>query len=252
VVEYNGSLSTDAPVALIAGATDTTRDWRGSRMIVKTELLSKTYKSGNNEVRALINANISIELGESIAIVGASGSGKSTLLHLIGGIDRPSDGVVLIEGDDINSYDDEKLSQFRRRRIGFIFQMYNLLPQLNVYENVVLPLGLDGCIVDKQRVYALLEGLGIADKMKNMPNQLSGGEQQRVAIARALVTQPAIILADEPTGNLDSRTGAEVMNLLLTSALQFGQTVAIVTHEKKVAQLCNRILHIEDGVIREG
>ena len=221
-------------------------------MVVKTENLSKTYRTGETEVRALINAGISVERGEAVAIIGSSGSGKSTLLHLLGGIDRPTEGKVFIEGEDIYAHDDETLALLRRRRIGFVFQMYNLMPQLNVYENVVLPLELDGRIVDRPRVEALLENLGLAGKHKSLPGQLSGGQQQRVAIARALVTQPAILLADEPTGNLDSKTGAEVLNLLRESAQKLGQTMAIITHDEKVAQFCDRVLRIEDGAVREG
>jgi len=208
-------------------------------MIVRTENLSKTYQTGETEVRALINANIAVERGEAVAIVGSSGSGKSTLLHLIGGIDRPTEGKVFIENEDIYAHDDETLALLRRRRIGFVFQMYNLLPQLNVYENVVLPLGLDGRNVDSQRVEALLENLGIGGKRKSLPNQLSGGQQQRVAIARALVMQPAILLADEMTGSLDSRTGMEVLNLLRSSARKMEQTMMIITHDEKVAQFLN-------------
>jgi putative ABC transport system ATP-binding protein len=219
---------------------------------VKTENLSKTYRAGETEVHALVSANIEFERGEAVAIVGSSGSGKSTLLHLLGGIDRPTDGKVFIEGEDIYAHDDETLALLRRRRIGFVFQMYNLMPQLTVYENVVLPLGLDGRIVDKPQVETLLESLGLAGKNKSLPNQLSGGQQQRVAIARALVTQPAILLADEPTGNLDSKTGAEVLNLLRSSASKLGQTMAIITHDEKVAQFCDRILRIEDGRVSEG
>ncbi len=221
-------------------------------MVVKTENLSKTYQIGEMQVHALKGAGIAIKRGEAVAIVGSSGSGKSTLLHLIGGIDRPTDGKVFIEDEDIYSHGDETLALLRRRRIGFVFQMYNLMPQLNVYENIVLPLGLDGRIVNRSRVEALLESLGLADRQKSLPSQLSGGQQQRVAIARALVTQPAILLADEPTGNLDSRTGAEVLNLLRSSAQKLGQTMAIITHDEKVAQFCDRVLRIEDGVVREG
>ena len=221
-------------------------------MIVRTENLSKTYQVGENEVRALVSANISIERGEAVAIVGSSGSGKSTLLHLLGGIDRPTEGRVLIEDEDIYALDDEALALLRRRRIGFVFQMYNLMPQLNVYENVVLPLGLNGRMVDRQHINMLLEGLGLADKHKSLPNQLSGGQQQRVAIARALVTKPAILFADEPTGNLDSKIGAEMLDLLRSSASKLGQTMAIITHDEKVAQICDRILRIEDGVVSEG
>jgi len=218
-------------------------------MIVSTENLSKTYDSGDIEVRALIAASIVIEPGEAVAIVGASGSGKSTLLHLLGGLDRPTEGKVFIEGQDIYSFDDEALSLLRRRRIGFVFQMYNLMPQLNVFENVILPLGLDGRTVDRPYVESLLESIGLGDKHHSLPNQLSGGQQQRVAIARALVTQPAILLADEPTGNLDSRTSLEVLGLLRSSADKHKQTMAIITHDEKVAKFCDRILHIEDGRI---
>jgi putative ABC transport system ATP-binding protein len=222
-----------------------------NKTVVKTEHLSKTYLTGESETFALINAEISIERGEAVAIIGSSGSGKSTLLHLLGGIDRPTEGKVYIEGEDIYMHDDETLALLRRRRIGFVFQMYNLMPQLTVYENVVLPLGLDGRIVDKPHADALLESLGLAGKHKNLPNQLSGGQQQRVAIARALVTQPAILLADEPTGNLDSKTGAEVLNLLRSSASKLGQTMAIITHDEKVAQFCDRVLRIEDGRVQD-
>ncbi len=221
-------------------------------MVVKTENLSKTYQIGETQVHALKGASITIQRGEAVAIVGSSGSGKSTLLHLLGGIDRPTDGRVLIEEEDIYSHSDETLALLRRRRIGFVFQMYNLMPQLNVYENTVLPLGLDGRIVDQPRIQALLENLGLGDKQKSLPSQLSGGQQQRVAIARALVTQPAILLADEPTGNLDSKTGAEVLNLLRSSAQKLGQTMTIITHDEKVAQFCDRVLRIEDGVVWEG
>ena len=221
-------------------------------MVLKSENLSKIYNSGLAEVRALAGVNICIERGESVAIIGTSGSGKSTLLHLLGGIDRPTSGKVFIENEDIYAHDDETLALLRRRRIGFVFQMFNLMPQLNVFENVVLPMGLDGRIVDRSRVENLLENLGLADKHKSLPSQLSGGQQQRVAIARALVTQPSILLADEPTGSLDSKTGAEVLNLLRTSAQKLGQTMAIITHDEKVAQFCDRILRIDDGMVREG
>lgn len=214
-----------------------------------TENLKKIYKNGDNEVHALRNVNFSIMRGESVAIIGASGSGKSTLLHLLGGIDRPTDGKVFLEDKDIYAQNDEELSLFRRRRVGFVFQAYNLMPHLTVYENIVLPLGLDGRKADAERVDGLIESLGLTKKRKSLPNQLSGGQQQRVAIARALITQPAIVLADEPTGNLDSHTSAEVLNLLRSSANKLGQTLAIITHDDKIAQFCDRILHIEDGVI---
>ena len=217
--------------------------------IIQTENLKKTYSNGETQVHALCGINIDIEHGESIAIIGSSGSGKSTLLHLLGGIDRPTEGKVYLEGKDIYSQNDEELSLLRRRRVGFVFQQYNLMPHLTVYENIILPLGLDGRKADTKRVSELISTLGLSDKIKSLPNQLSGGQQQRVAIARALVTQPAIVLADEPTGNLDSRTESEVLNLLRTSADKLGQTLAIITHDDKVAQFCNRILRIEDGVI---
>jgi len=217
--------------------------------IIHTENLKKTYSNGETQVHALCGINIDIERGESVAIIGSSGSGKSTLLHLLGGIDRPTEGKVYLEGKDIYSQNDEELSLLRRRRVGFVFQQYNLMPHLTVYENIILPLGLDGRKADTKRVSELISTLGLSDKIKSLPNQLSGGQQQRVAIARALVTQPAIVLADEPTGNLDSRTESEVLNLLRTSADKLGQTLAIITHDDKVAQFCNRILRIEDGVI---
>ena len=216
---------------------------------VKTEDLKKTYSSGENAVNALRGVNLEIKQGESVAIVGSSGSGKSTLLHLIGGIDRPTEGKVFVGGKNIYEQNDGELALFRRRQVGFVFQMFNLIPHLTVYENIVLPLGLDGRIADGDRVEDLIQTLGLREKIKSLPNQLSGGQQQRVAIARALVTQPVIVLADEPTGNLDSKTSAEVLNLLRTSASKLGQTLAIITHDDKVAQFCDRVLRIEDGVI---
>ena len=221
-------------------------------IVVKTENLKKTYLSGENAVYALRGINLEITRGESVAIIGSSGSGKSTLLHLIGGIDRPTEGKVFVGGRDIYSQNDDELALFRRRQVGFVFQMYNLMPHLTVYENIVLPLGLDGRIADKERIDGLIETLGLNEKRKSLPNQLSGGQQQRVAIARALVTQPVIVLADEPTGNLDSKTSAEVLNLLRTSASKLGQTMAIITHDDKVAQFCDRVLRLEDGVIING
>jgi len=220
---------------------------------VKTENLHKIYlKGGENEVHALRGVNLEITRGESVAVIGASGSGKSTLLHLIGGIDRPTEGRVLVSGKNIYEQNDGELALFRRRQVGFVFQMFNLMPHLTVYENIVLPLGLDGRIADKERVDELIESLGLNDKRKSLPNQLSGGQQQRVAIARALATQPVIVLADEPTGNLDSKTSAEVLNLLRASASKLGQTMAIITHDDKVAQFCDRAVRIEDGVIVNG
>lgn len=221
-------------------------------IVVRTENLKKTYLSGENAVHALRGVNLEITRGESVAVIGASGSGKSTLLHLIGGIDRPTEGKVYVGGRDIYSQNDGELALFRRRQVGFIFQMFNLIPHLTVYENIVLPLGLDGRAADKERIDVLIESLGLAGKRKSMPNQLSGGQQQRVAIARAVAAQPVIVLADEPTGNLDSKTSAEVLNLLRTSASKLGQTMAIITHDDKVAQFCDRVIRIEDGVITHG
>jgi len=219
---------------------------------VKTENLKKTYSSGENAVHALRGVNLEIARGESVAIIGSSGSGKSTLLHLIGGIDRPTEGNVFVGGKDIYRQNDGELALFRRRQVGFVFQLFNLIPHLTVYENIVLPLGLDGRAADGERVSGLIDTLGLGEKIKSLPNQLSGGQQQRVAIARALVTQPVIVLADEPTGNLDSKTSAEVLNLLRESAGRLGQTMAIITHDDKVAQFCDRALRIEDGVIVSG
>lgn len=216
---------------------------------VRTENLKKTYLSGENAVHALRGVNVEITRGESIAIIGSSGSGKSTLLHLIGGIDRPTDGKVFVGGKDIYSQNDGELALFRRRQVGFVFQMFNLIPHLTVYENIVLPLGLDGRTADSERVDELIITLGLSDKKRSFPNQLSGGQQQRAAIARALVTQPVIVLADEPTGNLDSKTSSEVLNLLRISADKLGQTMAIITHDDKVAQFCDRVVRLEDGVI---
>lgn len=221
-------------------------------IVVRTENLKKTYLSGENAVHALRGVNLEITRGESVAVIGASGSGKSTLLHLIGGIDRPTEGKVYVGGRDIYSQNDGELALFRRRQVGFIFQMFNLIPHLTVYENIVLPLGLDGRAADKERIDGLIESLGLSGKRKSMPNQLSGGQQQRVAIARAIAAQPVIVLADEPTGNLDSKTSAEVLNLLRTSASKLGQTMAIITHDDKVAQFCDRVIRIEDGVITHG
>ena len=218
-------------------------------IVVKTEDLKKTYFSGENAVHALRGVNLQIMRGESVAIIGSSGSGKSTLLHLIGGIDRPTEGKVFIGGRDIYGQNDAELALFRRRQVGFVFQMFNLIPHLTVYENIVLPLGLDGRIADGDRVEDLIQTLGLREKIKSLPNQLSGGQQQRVAIARALITQPVIVLADEPTGNLDSKASAEVLNLLRASASKLAQTLAIITHDDKVAQFCDRVLRIEDGVI---
>ena len=198
-------------------------------------------------MRAVNHTSLEIERGKFTAIVGRSGSGKSTLLHLIGGLDRPDKGKVWIEGKDIFSLKDEQLAQFRRKKIGFIFQDYNLIPSLNVWENIVLPLGLDHRKVNTQDVEQVLKKIGLADKKDAMPNTLSGGQKQRTAIARALVTRPAIILADEPTGNLDSQTELEVMSLLKSCVTDFGQTLVMITHDETIAQMADRIIEIEDG-----
>lgn len=217
--------------------------------ILSTTNLKKTYGSGENEVHALAGVNFSVEAGEFVAIVGTSGSGKSTLLHMLGGLDRPDGGSVFVDGKDIFSLKDEALTIFRRRRIGFVFQNYNLVPVLNVYENIVLPIQLDGASVDKPYMDSIIETLGLSAKLQNLPNQLSGGQQQRVAIARALAAKPAIILADEPTGNLDSKTSQDVLGLLKITGRKFSQTIVMITHNEEIAQLADRIIRIEDGCI---
>jgi putative ABC transport system ATP-binding protein len=216
-------------------------------IILELDNLVKYYGSGDNLVRAVDHTSLQIERGKFTAIVGRSGSGKSTLLHLIGGLDRPDEGRVLIEGKDIFSLKGDRLAQFRRKKIGFIFQDYNLIPALNVWENVVLPLGLDNRRVNRQEVEQILKKIGIEDKKSAMPNVLSGGQKQRTAIARALVTKPAIILADEPTGNLDSQTELEVISLLKKCVQDFGQTLVMITHDETIAQMADRIIAIEDG-----
>ena len=218
--------------------------------ILKTVELKKYYGSSENEVHALNGVNFSVEEGEFVSIVGTSGSGKSTLLHMLGGLDRPTSGKVFVDGKDIFSLKDEELTIFRRRKIGFVFQSYNLVPVLNVYENIVLPIELDGNKVDKGYVKELINTLGIKEKLDNLPNQLSGGQQQRVAIARALAAKPAIVLADEPTGNLDSRTSQVVLGLLKVTGDKFGQTIVMITHNPELAQLADRIVRIEDGLIQ--
>lgn len=220
--------------------------------ILETIDLNKYYGQGESEVRAIDQANIQINEGEFVAIVGKSGSGKSTLLHLLGGLDYPTSGKVVIAGKDVYQLKEEELAVFRRRKIGFIFQAFNLLPALNVWENIVLPIGLDGRKVDEQFINELLHTLGLENKKEAMPNTLSGGQQQRVAIARALATRPAIILADEPTGNLDTRTSGEVMNLLKVSAKKFGQTLVVITHDESIAQMADRTVIIEDGKVIKG
>lgn len=213
--------------------------------------LKKTYGTGEACVHALDGVSLNVEKGEFVAIVGTSGSGKSTLLHMLGGLDRPSSGKVFVDGKDIFSLKDEELTIFRRRKIGFVFQAYNLVPVLNVYENIVLPIELDGGKVDKEFVKKITETLGLDQRLDALPNQLSGGQQQRVAIARALAAEPAIILADEPTGNLDGRTSQDVLGLLKVTSQKFSQTIVMITHNEEIAQLADRIIRIEDGHIVE-
>lgn len=218
--------------------------------ILQTEHLKKYYGTGDTQVRALDGVDFSVENGEFVSIVGTSGSGKSTLLHMLGGLDRPTSGKVFVDGQDIFSLKDDALTIFRRRKIGFVFQSYNLVPVLNVYENIVLPIELDGNPIDKPYVEEILSVLGLDAMQHRLPNQLSGGQQQRVAIARALATKPAIILADEPTGNLDSRTSQDVLSLMKVTGTKFGQTIVMITHNEEIAQLSDRIIRIEDGKIR--
>ena len=217
--------------------------------ILETKDLRKFYGSGDTQVKALDGVDLSVENGEFVAIVGTSGSGKSTLLHMLGGLDRPTSGAVLVDGKDIFSLKDEELTIFRRRKIGFVFQSYNLVPVLSVYENIVLPIQLDGGKVDQSYVNQVIEALGLEQKLQNLPSQLSGGQQQRVAIARALATKPAIILADEPTGNLDSKTSQDVLSLMKVTGQKFAQTMVMITHNEEIAQLAHRIIRIEDGRI---
>ena len=217
--------------------------------ILETKDLRKFYGSGDTQVKALDGVDLSVENGEFVAIVGTSGSGKSTLLHMLGGLDRPTSGAVLVDGKDIFSLKDEELTIFRRRKIGFVFQSYNLVPVLSVYENIVLPIQLDGGKVDQSYVNQVIEALGLEQKLQNLPSQLSGGQQQRVAIARALATKPAIILADEPTGNLDSTTSQDVLSLMKVTGQKFAQTMVMITHNEEIAQMADRIVRIEDGRI---
>ena len=217
--------------------------------ILETKDLRKFYGSGDTQVKALDGVDLSVENGEFVAIVGTSGSGKSTLLHMLGGLDRPTSGAVLVDGKDIFSLKDEELTIFRRRKIGFVFQSYNLVPVLSVYENIVLPIQLDGGRVDEAYVKQVIEALGLEQKLQNLPSQLSGGQQQRVAIARALATKPAIILADEPTGNLDSKTSQDVLSLMKVTGQKFAQTMVMITHNEEIAQMADRIVRIEDGRI---
>ena len=217
--------------------------------ILETKDLRKVYGSGDTEVRALDGVDLTVEKGEFVAVVGTSGSGKSTLLHMLGGLDRPTGGTVTVDGKELSAMRDEELTIFRRRKIGFVFQNYNLVPVLNVYENIVLPIQLDGNAPDKAYVERIIETLGLEAKLQNLPNNLSGGQQQRVAIARALAAKPAIIMADEPTGNLDSATSLDVMGLLKVTAQKFSQTIVMITHNEELAQMADRIIRIEDGRI---
>ena len=220
--------------------------------ILETKDLRKVYGTGDTAVRALDGVSLRVEQGEFVAIVGTSGSGKSTLLHMLGGLDRPTSGSVLVDGKDIFQLKDEALTIFRRRKIGFVFQSYNLVPVLNVQENIVLPIQLDGRRVDKAFVRQIVRTLGLEERLEALPSQLSGGQQQRVAIARALAAAPAIILADEPTGNLDSRTSQDVLGLLKITSQKFSQTIVMITHNEEIAQMADRILRIEDGRIVSG
>lgn len=221
-------------------------------VILETRDLKKQYGTGETAVHALAGVNLSVENGEFVAVVGTSGSGKSTLLHMLGGLDRATSGKVYVDGKDIFALKDEELTIFRRRKIGFVFQSFNLVPVLSVYENIVLPLQLDGKTVDNAFIGEIAEALGLKEKLNVLPNQLSGGQQQRVAIARALAAKPAILLADEPTGNLDSRTSQDVMGMLKTTSTKFAQTIMMITHNEEIAQLADRIIRIEDGRIVTG
>ena len=217
--------------------------------ILETRDLKKYYGSGDTQVKALDGVDLTVEQGEFVAIVGTSGSGKSTLLHMLGGLDRPTSGAVTVDGKDIFALKDEALTIFRRRKIGFVFQSYNLVPVLSVWENIVLPVELDGRKVDRAYVEEVIATLGLEKKLQNLPNQLSGGQQQRVAIARALATKPAILLADEPTGNLDSKTSQDVLGLMKVTGQKFSQTMVMITRNEEIAQMADRIVRIEDGRI---
>ena len=218
-------------------------------IILQTKNLKKYYGSGDTQVRALDGVDLQVENGEFVAIVGTSGSGKSTLLHMLGGLDRPTSGSVVVDGRDLSTLKDEELTVFRRRKIGFVFQAYNLVPVLSVYENIVLPIQLDGGKLDTAYIDQVIGALGLKEKLNSLPSQLSGGQQQRVAIARALATKPAILLADEPTGNLDSRTSNDVLSLMKVTGQKFSQTMVMITHNEEIAQLADRIVRIEDGRI---
>ena len=218
--------------------------------LIELKDIFKIYGEGlESEVRALDGVDLAVEKGEFAAVVGTSGSGKSTLLHMLGGLDRPTGGSVIVDGRELSTLKDEELTIFRRRKIGFVFQNYNLVPVLNVYENIALPIQLDGGQPDKGYTNQIIETLGLGSKLQNLPNNLSGGQQQRVAIARALAAKPAIILADEPTGNLDSRTSQDVMSLLKVTSQRFAQTIVMITHNEAIAQMADRVIRIEDGRI---
>lgn len=217
--------------------------------VLKVENLNKTYGKGENKVEALKNINLSVDKGEFVAIVGASGSGKSTLLHLLGGLDRPTDGNVIIDGESIYDYKEEKLAVFRRRKIGFVFQFYNLLPILDVEENIALPALLDNDKVDKIYLEELIKVLGLSERKNHLPSELSGGQQQRVSIGRAVFNKPSIILADEPTGNLDSKSSKDVIELLKFTAKKYNQTLILITHDVNIAAMADRVITIEDGEI---
>ena len=220
--------------------------------ILSTKNLRKIYGAGENEVHALDGVDLKVDKGEFVAIVGTSGSGKSTLLHMLGGLDRPTSGTVTVDGKDIFTLKDEALTIFRRRNIGFVFQQYNLIPMLNVWENVILPVKLDGKKLQRDYVEMVIDTLGLSNKMWNLPCTLSGGQQQRAAIARALAAKPGLLLCDEPTGNLDSQTSQDVLGLLKVTSEQFHQTVIMITHNEEIAQLADRILRIEDGRLQDG
>ncbi len=217
--------------------------------ILQTKDLKKYYGADQTQVKALDGIDLKVENGEFVAIIGTSGSGKSTLLHMLGGLDHPTSGNVIVDGKELSSMKDEELTIFRRRKIGFVFQSYNLVPVLSVYENIVLPIQLDGSKVDEEYINQVIKVLGLESKLQNLPSQLSGGQQQRVAIARALATKPAILLADEPTGNLDSKTSQDVLSLMKVTGQKFSQTMVMITHNEEIAQMADRIIRIEDGKI---
>ncbi len=234
---------------MFGGAAAQGKEDKAEMEILRIEGLSKVYGEGSTQVKALDNVSFSVEKGEFLAIIGPSGSGKSTLLHIIGGVDRPSSGKVFMDGQDVYAQDEEALAVFRRRQVGLIYQFYNLIPVLNVVENMSLPVLMDSREVDNDRLEELLEILGLSERRNNLPNQLSGGQQQRVSIGRALMNAPAVVLADEPTGNLDSKNSQEIVELLKLSNKKYGQTLIIITHDENIALQADRIIAIEDGHI---